>query len=127
MNKVRFMYTRDYNWAPNGCLAISVNRDTNQALYGLSVRHPKDAVDAKQRSIKFDRKLAQSSALSRLESEPRVVDLPPEASQHDISTAVLQDLISDKKSPSRAMRFAKMWLKIRKLFLSDLNSIFNLN
>lgn len=110
MNNVRFMYVRDANYSPVGCLAISVNRSKNRVEYGLSVRNPADGVDANGRSKPFDRAFAQSAAELRLESKPQHAFISKDATQHDISRAVLLDLIAKRSAPARAVRFAKSWL-----------------
>ena len=110
MNNVRFMYVRDANYSPVGCLAIRVIRSKNRVEYGLSVRNPVDGVDFNGRSKPFDRMLAQDSAELRLDSNPQQAFIPKDATQHDISRAVLQDIIAKRKAPARAIRFAKSWL-----------------
>jgi hypothetical protein len=111
-SKVRYMYVRDAQWDPCGCMVITVNRDQNQVVYGLSVRNPIDATDKLNRRVKFDRKTAQSLALRRLLENPQHAYIAKSATQHDISAAVLRDIIASDFAPSRAKRFAKRWLEV---------------
>lgn len=111
-NGIRYLYTRDDKWAPNGCLAIKVDRVNNLAQFGLSVRHPADAVDAKGKSVKFDRRYARNEAVNRLENNPQEVAIPNDASQTEITQFILATLYSTKQAPSRARRFAKRWLQV---------------
>lgn len=109
---IRFMYIRDANWGPVGCLAIKVSRSKNRAEYGFSIRNPADAVDAKGRSKQFDRLIAKDAAELRLQLEPHVAYVSKDASQHDITRSVLQDIIAKGRAPSRAVKFAKRWLSM---------------
>ena len=111
MNKVRFMYVRDTEWDPCGCIAITVDRNHCQATYGLSVRNPIDATDKLNRRIKFDRRAAQSLALRRLLENPQHAYITKNATQHEISGAVMESIIASSSTPSRAIRFAKNWLR----------------
>lgn len=111
-SKVRYMYVRDNNYEPVGCVAITVDRDHYQVSYGLSVRNPVDAVDPAYRSIKFDRSKAQSLALRRLLESPQHAWITKRATQHEISAAVMKGIIASGSAPSRAVRFAKRWLEM---------------
>jgi hypothetical protein len=111
-SKVRYIYIRDDRYEPNGCIAIIVNRDHHQASFGLSVRNPVDAVDPLNRRVKFDRKAAQSLAMRRLLENPQHCYITKDATQHEISGAVLKSIIASNSSPSRAIRFAKQWLRL---------------
>jgi hypothetical protein len=110
MDKIRFMYIRDANQEPVGCVAISVNRNANRAAYGLSVRNPADAFDSEGRRVKFNRTTAQTVALARLNLRPGRAYIPSNATQHEITASVLGDIIASGKAPARAVRFAKRWL-----------------
>jgi hypothetical protein len=116
MNKLRFMYVRDANLEPCGCIAITINRGKNRAEYGLSMRNPADAKDDYNRRVKFDRKLAQK--LAEIDMSPRSarimpprVYIPSDANMHDISEAVLKDIVARGEAPSSAVKFAKRWLR----------------
>jgi hypothetical protein len=111
-SKVRYMYVRDANWDPVGCIAITVNRSQYRVVYGLSVRNPADAIDTLNRRVKFDRKAAQSLALQRLLENPQHSYISKSATQHEISGAVMQGIIASGSAPSRAVRFAKNWLQM---------------
>jgi hypothetical protein len=116
MDNVRFMYVRNAQYEPIGCVAITINRGKNRAEYGLSMRNPSDAVDDRQRRLPFDRQLAQrlaemdlSPRSSRLQV-PRVY-IPNDATMHDITESVLKDIIASGNAPSGAVKFAKRWLQ----------------
>lgn len=98
----RIMYIRDTNWAPFGAVVIKVDRSHRRAHYQLSVLNPNDG-------IKFDRHEAQRRAMARLIDTPITVSIPKDATQHDISMAVMTDIV-DSDAPSRARRFARMWI-----------------
>jgi hypothetical protein len=114
-SKVRYMYVRDASWEPVGCVAIRVNRDENRVEYGLSVRNPVDAMDNQGRRVKFDRKTAQRIATNRLGDGLNRAYISSNATQHDISKAVMGDIIASGKSPTRAVRFAKYWIDTSEL------------
>jgi carbohydrate-selective porin OprB len=107
---IRYMYVRDANQEPVGCVAISVNRSANRAEYAISVRNPVDAFDNNQRRVKFNRMMAQDLAMARLRLKPEIAYIPPNASQHEITASVLGDIIASGSAPARAVRFAKRWL-----------------
>lgn len=109
-HRVRFMYVRDNKNQPNGCVAIKVDRVRNRVEFGLSVIHPKDCLDNKGRKIKFDRQAAQELAAVRLVEFPDRAYIPSEATQHEITEAVMKGIIASD-APSRAVRFAKSWLQ----------------
>jgi len=112
------MYTRDSNFQPNGCIAIKVDRPRNRVEFGLSVIHPKDSVDKKGRKIKFDRPKAQELSAVRLVEMPERAYIPSEASQHEITEAVMKGIIASD-APSRAVRFAKSWLEFVEMVRVD--------
>jgi hypothetical protein len=81
---------------------IKLNRHNNEAQYQLSVLNPAD---------RFDRKVARQLALGRLTEAPMQVNLPKNATMHDISRAVMED-ISKRNLPTRAVKSAKFWLSL---------------
>lgn len=95
------MFLRDKNYFPSGCLAISVDRSKQEVKYQLSVLNPKD---------RFDRSLARSIALGRLVEKPVTISVPNDATMHQISEAVMRDIVSGTKVPARAVKSAKLWL-----------------
>jgi len=116
MDNVRFMYVRNANYEPIGCVAITVNRGKNRAEYGLSMRNPSDAVDDRHRKLPFDRTLAQKLAeidLSPRHHRPQAprVYIPNNATMHDITESVLKDIVASGNAPSGAVKFAKRWLQ----------------
>jgi hypothetical protein len=117
MNNIRYIYIRDSKWEPQGCIALRVSRSKNRVEYGLSVRNPLDAKDGHGRSVKFNRRLAQQMATKRLldidfsnGSNGRAY-IPTDATQNDVSFAVLCDIIASGCAPTRAVRFAKARIK----------------
>lgn len=98
---IRFMYLRDQNQAPIGCLAILLlNKKLVQ--YGVSVQNPID---------EFDRTLARDLAAGRILTNPGMVSARGLSGIHDITRAVMSDLSKDSDAPERAQRAAKRWLK----------------
>ena len=111
MRRIRYMYIRDAKWNPIGCVAIVVNRSKNRLEYGLSMRHPKDAINHKNGKRKaFDRKLAQGLAVADLVRDIKWTHIEYDATMHDITAAVMQDIIAHNEAPSGAIKFAKNWL-----------------
>jgi hypothetical protein len=99
MGTVRFMYLRDERRKPVACVAM--RRDGNNVLYQLSTAHPKD---------QFDKKLARTIAVGRLEDDPVVLNFEEElTSGHLISSHVMQDVL-DNSTARRAIDGAKNWL-----------------
>jgi hypothetical protein len=98
---IRVMYLRDSNGLPVGCLAIKLN-GSKTVTYQYSVLNPLD---------KFDREVSRVLAKGRLVENPITVSLPFLASRHDISEAVLRDILSNSSAPSRARRAARLWLR----------------
>jgi len=109
--KTRIMYLRDNNnpqgkGNPIGCLAIDVlkGQDNRIAInYQVSVLHPTDV---------FDRKLGQLKATSKLDGSPICADVVFEndISIHQVSSIVMNHLVSNKKVPTRARKAAARWL-----------------
>lgn len=101
-NGVRFMFLRNTNQQPVGCLAFNVSG--NQIVYGLSVLNPKD---------KFDRTLARDIAEARWVGNYKNTIVPFTQSpytMHEVSKAVMQDLFNNPFAPARARKAAKLWL-----------------
>lgn len=96
------MYLRAENGHPVGCLAIQLNRSNGTASYQLSVLNPRD---------RFNRAVARQLALGRLLEEPLKVSVHSEATMHDISEAVMKDIVAYKDAPARAVKSAKLWLR----------------
>ena len=114
MKNLRFMYVRNGKQEPIGCMAITVNRSKNRVEYGLSMRNPKDAVDGCNHKVKFDRAKAQQIALLNLdldEGKQRAY-IPGDATMHEITAAVMCDVISRGTAPTGAVKFAKHWLNM---------------
>lgn len=102
MNRVRFMFLRDRQGAPQGCLAIQVSPNKELITYQFSVLNPID---------RFDRALARDLSAGRLITAPIVVKPSKRAySVHVITNAVMQHLSKSPLAPSRARRAAKLWL-----------------
>jgi len=67
-------------------------------------------MDSKGHRLPFDRKKAQALATRRLDNEIRRCYITSDATQHEITKAVLGDIIASGFGPSRAVRFAKKWI-----------------
>jgi hypothetical protein len=98
----RIMYLRSETGHPVGCLAIQMNRHDSVISYQLSVLNPSD---------RFNRAVARQLALGRLLEEPLKVKLSREATMHDISEAVMRDILAYKDAPSRAIKAARLWIR----------------
>jgi hypothetical protein len=98
----RIMYLRSETGHPVGCLAIQLNRHEGQISYALSVLNPRD---------RFNRAVARQLALGRLVEEPLKVKINREATMHDISEAVMKDIIKFKDAPTRAVKAARLWVR----------------
>lgn len=98
----RFMFLRDANNNPVGCLSVSY--ENNALVYGMSVVNPKD---------KFDRKRARDIAEIRRSGDKfKTIPFPIlKFNMHSVSEAVMLDITFDKHAPSRARKAAKMWLE----------------
>jgi hypothetical protein len=108
----RVMYVRDSSWNPIGAIVISAEHNKQRAEYQLSMRNPEDAIDPSTgRKRAFDRRHARLLAMERLVDDPITVRLPKNANQHDISMAVMKDIATSRTAPSRAVKFAKMWVR----------------
>lgn len=102
----RVMYLRDKSGQPVGAVAIKVSRDPEHphAQYQVCA--------ANLREDKFDRTVARYFALGRLVEAPFVVSLiDGDATMHEISWAVMQDMANYSGIPSRARQAAKRWLR----------------
>ncbi len=99
----RIMYLRSENGHPVGCLAIQLARHTGTVSYQMSVLNPRD---------NFNRAVARQLALGRLLEEPINLKINKEATMHDISEAVMKDIVKFYKSaPTRAIKAARLWVR----------------
>lgn len=101
-NGHRIMFLRNEHSHPIGCIAIKVEGGEQFAYYRLSVLNPAD---------QFNREQARSLAIGRLTERGIPVRLPKNPNMHDISRAVMEDIIKAPTSPARAIKAAKLWLK----------------
>lgn len=97
---VRNMYLRTAK-RPVGCLAISVDWDAGEAHYQFSVQNPKD---------KFDAVIGKEIATGRLAKSPRIITVSTESNCHEITKAVMMDLLANPQTPKRAVRAAQDWI-----------------
>lgn len=103
MNKVRFMFLRNINQQPVGCVAIKFDRVKCRVEYQTSVLNPHD---------RFNRSVGRQLALGRLYEKPLQLKIGKEATMHDISKAVLNDIkLSKGLLPTRAVKAANLWLE----------------
>lgn len=61
MNKTRFLYFRDKDYNPVGCLAFSIDFKSHTVTYGYSVHNPND---------QFNRTLGRKVAEGRMHEKP---------------------------------------------------------
>ena len=103
MNKNRrVMFLRDESYNPVGCLVISVSKKTNKIRYQYSVRNPID---------RFKRDLARQIALGRLVEKPLSAGLAlSNDNWTDITSVVMEQLVANESTPTRAVKSAKLWL-----------------
>lgn len=99
----RIMYLRSSHGQPIGCIAISVERNSATVQYQISVLNPRD---------NFNRSVARHLAIGRLVENPRSINIKKSANMHDVSSAVMQDIVCNGKNlfPSRAIKSAKLWI-----------------
>ena len=103
----RVQYLKDENGHYVGCIAIrehTPNAGERYTLveYRVSVRNPED---------QFDKGVARQLALGRMVEAPFTVRVSAHPNLHEVSEAVMKDIISDSGAPSRARRAAKLWVR----------------
>ena len=107
----RVMYLRDKSSQPVGCVAINLHRYDGgkpYAEYQFSVVNPED----RSTQEPFDRAFSRHLALGRVLENPFIVHLPhTEVDMHEVSKAVMTDLVKYHAAPSRARKAAALWLK----------------
>lgn len=86
-----------------GCIALE--RDKSEVKYAVTVLHPNE---------RFNRKYGRQYAKGKLIEEARIVEVPETASRHDVTEAVMRDIATDKTLPNRAVKSAKLWLRLCK-------------
>lgn len=104
MNNVRIMYLRDNANRPVACLAITFQRSRGEVLYNYTVQNPVDS---------YDKMLGRQLAIGRMVETPFKVKVNKEANMHEVSYAVLTDMVSPagaKTTPTRAYKAAQRWL-----------------
>ena len=105
MSNHRIMFLRDRTGSPVGCLAIKTEEHlyrTAIVSYQLSVLNPAD---------RFDREMARTIALGRLIERPIQIQMHSEASMHEITSVIMNDIRNDSTLPSRARRAANLWMR----------------
>jgi hypothetical protein len=70
--------------------------------YRLSVLNPEDT---------FDKDVARQLALGRMVEAPYTVRTAAHPNLHEVSSAIMKDIIRDIGAPTRAKRAAKLWLR----------------
>ena len=119
---IRTMYIRDRRNQKIGSIAISIDRAKKRVSYQTSVIHPKDMKDESGRNLNFDSAKGRLLALERLLGEPIHAVIKTKATMHDITAAVMSSLSRSEAAPSRAIKFAKSWLKDVKAQTEDAKS-----
>lgn len=102
MTNLRIMYLRDSSGRPLGCLAIRLIRSRGVAEYQYSVQNPVDD---------YERVLGRQLAIGRMVESPFTAKISKNASMHEVSHAVMSDLIACKGTPTRAVKAAQNWLQ----------------
>ena len=102
MSKGRFMYL-NFNQRRVGFVAMTVDRQAGQVHYAVSCLHDSD---------KFDRDVAQSLSTHRLAMGEgvRTVSLPHNANGHEISMAVMKNMVRNSLAPTKLRKAATQWL-----------------
>jgi hypothetical protein len=120
-NNIRYVYLRDKEMFPIGCVAIKLNREIGYLEYQVSTVNP---VDRKHpitgKSLPFNRSVAKHLALGRLIEGGLCVRMSPTANMNQVSTLVMTDLSTmyhpthKGDIPTRAIKAAKLWLQRNK-------------
>ena len=100
-NAIRVTYLRDEVQRPIGCVVIQLHRAKGLIDYQYTVQNPRDD---------FNRKIGRQLAIGRLVEDPISIIINKDADMHDISHAVMSDLLLAKDTPTRAFKAAKSWL-----------------
>lgn len=110
---LRHLYMRDYSTANKrmvGCLAVDINRETNEVRYAFSVCSPLDT---------FQKDLAKRIAFSKLKNEKSSTvmqgDIPKTG--HEITKLIMQDIVAKNETQVKGQKrsvigcsAAKDWL-----------------
>jgi len=102
-NQTRFMYLRDNNNQPVGCLAVQYDKDSGSTSYQVSTLNPHD---------RFDRARGRTIAEARLAKRPKSLTVQAKT-LHEVYRAVLENLKADKEFPLRTVEAAKAWLNVK--------------
>jgi hypothetical protein len=120
-NKVRYVYLRDSQKFPVGCVAIKLDREASALYYQVSIVNPADRRHPiTGKSLPFNRDVAKHLALGRLVEKGLLVYMSPTANMNQVSTLVMTDLASFSHPlhrgdiPTRAIKAAKLWLRWNK-------------
>lgn len=103
----RVQYLKDENGHYVGCVAIREHSalDGEKSVlveYRVSTLNPADT---------FDKDVARQLALGRMVEAPYTVRVRLNPNLHDISHAIMRDILQDPTMPTRAKRAAKHWLR----------------
>lgn len=149
----RIMYIRDKFNQRIGALAISLDRKAKKIKYQLSMVHPIDTIvhepislnqrdadalshDINIRKVKktrvkripFNAGAAQVLAVERLMHDPYTTSMSLNATSHEITAKVMEHM-KTVSVPSRAKKFAKMWLNVyytKRILLEELEKKSNI-
>src|SRR5271157_3257476 len=92
---IRYMFLRNANREPIGCVAINVFRETGKLHYQVSVVNRMDRFNLLTgKDLPFNREVARHLAVGRLVENPFEVGMPADATMNQISTIVMRDLSS---------------------------------
>lgn len=117
----RYVYLRDANRHPIGCLVVRLvapqkEGSNGRIEYQLSVVNPIDRKDPhSNRSVRFNKEHARHLALGRLLESPFTVpyDTTSDIYFHEVLSAIMFDIIDSGNQifPTRAIKAAQVWVK----------------
>lgn len=111
---LRHLYMRDYstqNKRMVGCLAVDINRETNEVRYAFSVCSPLDV---------FQKDLAKRIAFSKLKSDKSSTVMQGNVPKtgHEITKWIMQDIVAKNEVQTKGVKrsvigctAAKDWLR----------------
>jgi hypothetical protein len=105
MNNVRIMYLRSVSGTPVGCVAMRLDRKRNEVEFAVSSLNPRD---------NFERSVGRQLAIGRLAEHPMRVPVPPCASAHAVTRAVVAVVANMSSVSSRVRAGARRWMNTKR-------------
>lgn len=106
MCEPKYVFIRDENNFPAGCVAYSYDRDEGKIRFGFSIHHPKD---------KFDRSLARHIAKQRMMKRPRFSWNTPDTPLNE----VLHNVCCELQGSELPGRFKQVLSHMKRRLLSS--------